>query len=74
MATIAVDFDGTIVTHVFSSEISTLLPKLHDLLLMDGMNQESIQCTYIAIYDSKSNKSIYNTKYLHRYCQGICGR
>ena len=28
---------------MFSSEISTLLPKLHDLLLMDGMNQESIQ-------------------------------
>ena len=28
---------------MFSSEISTLLPKLHDLLLMDGMSQESIQ-------------------------------
>ena len=28
---------------MFSSEISTLLPKLQDLLLMDGMSRESIQ-------------------------------
>lgn len=60
---------------MFSSEISTLLPKLQDLLLMDGMSRESIQIMVGDILNTEKliQKNHKITKFPGVRYRNVCG-